>query len=73
MIMSMYTGIVNNLNGNTDGFNLPWWGAILLVIGMLVLVVLIVFIQNSERRIPCSMPSGWWAARCTAASPATSP
>ena len=52
MIMSMYTGIVNNLNGNTDGFNLPWWGAILLVIGMLVLVVLIVFIQNSERRIP---------------------
>ena len=52
MITTMYQGIVANLNGNTDGFNLPWWGAILLVIGMLVLVVLIVFIQNSERRIP---------------------
>ena len=52
MIATMYQGIVNNLSGNTDNFNLPWWGAILLVIGMLVLVVLIVFIQNSERRIP---------------------
>ena len=52
MITTMYQGIVNNLSGNTDNFNLPWWGAILLVIGMLVLVVLIVFIQNSERRIP---------------------
>ena len=52
MITTMYQGIVNNLSGNTDSFNLPWWGAILLVIGMLALVVLIVFIQNSERRIP---------------------
>ena len=52
MITTMYQGIVNNLSGNTDNFNLPWWGAILLVIGMLALVVLIVFIQNSERRIP---------------------
>ena len=52
MVTTMYTGIVNNLNGVTDSFNLPWWGAILIVIGMLAIVVLIVFIQNSERRIP---------------------
>ncbi|OUN11287.1 preprotein translocase subunit SecY [Flavonifractor sp. An91] len=54
MVESIYTGIRNNLNGVTgEGvFNLPWWGAILIVIGMLAIVVLIVFIQNSERRIP---------------------
>ena len=54
MVESIYTGISNNLNGVTgEGVvNLPWWGAILIVIGMLAIVVLIVFIQNSERRIP---------------------
>ena len=54
MVESIYTGISNNLNGVTgEGvFNIPWWGAILIVIGMLAIVVLIVFIQNSERRIP---------------------
>ena len=54
MVESIYTGISNNLNGVTgEGvFNLPWWGAVLIVIGMLAIVVLIVFIQNSERRIP---------------------
>ena len=54
MVMTMYTGVRNNLDGVTgdDVFSLPWWGAILVVIGMLAIVVLIVFIQNSERRIP---------------------
>ena len=54
MVATVYAGIQNNLNGVTgEGvFNLPWWGAILIVIGMLAIVVLIVFIQNSERRIP---------------------
>ena len=54
MVATIYGGIQNNLNGITgEGvFNLPWWGAILIVIGMLAIVVLIVFIQNSERRIP---------------------
>ena len=54
MVATLYTGIRNNLDGVTgEGvFNLPWWGAILILIGMLAIVVLIVFIQNSERRIP---------------------
>ena len=52
MVATIYSGIRNNMNGVTDQFNLPWWGAILIVIGMLAIVVLIVFIQNSERRIP---------------------
>ena len=52
MVATMYQGIRNNLDGVTDQFSLPWWGAILIVIGMLAIVVLIVFIQNSERRIP---------------------
>ena len=49
---TMYRGIRNNMDGVTGQFNLPWWGAILIVIGVLAIVVLIVFIQNSERRIP---------------------
>ena len=52
MVNTMYLGIRNNMNGVTDSFNMPWWGAALIVIGMLAIVVLIVFIQNSERRIP---------------------
>ena len=52
MVATLYTGIRNNLDGVTDPFNLPWWGAILILIGMLAIVVLIVFMQNSERRIP---------------------
>ena len=54
MVETLYTGVRNNLNGVTGDsvFNIPWWGAILIVIGMLAIVVLIVFIQNSERRIP---------------------
>ena len=51
-VRTMYRGIRNNLDGVTGQFNLPWWGAILIVIGVLAIVVLIVFIQNSERRIP---------------------
>ena len=52
MVRTTYIGIRNNLDGVTGQFSLPWWGAILIVIGMLAIVVLIVFIQNSERRIP---------------------
>ena len=54
MISTIVTGVSNNLNGVTgEGqFNLPWWGAILIVVGMLAIVVFIVFITNAERRIP---------------------
>ena len=51
-VRTMYRGIRNNMDGVTGQFNLPWWGVILIVIGVLAIVVLIVFIQNSERRIP---------------------
>ncbi len=54
MIGTIISGIRNNINGETgeNVFNLPWWGAILIVIGMLAIVVFIVFITNAERRIP---------------------
>ncbi len=44
----MYLGV----SGKSSSFKLPWWGAILIVLGMLALVVFIVFITNAERRIP---------------------
>ena len=54
MVMSLYTGVRNNITGVTgEGtISLPWWGAILVVVGMLALVVFIVFVSNAERRIP---------------------
>ena len=54
MIRTMYQGVRNNLDGVTgEGiFNLPVWAIPLILIGMLAIVVLIVFMQNAERRIP---------------------
>ena len=54
MVWTLWTGVSNSLNGITGDnvFTLPWWGAVLIVIGMLAIVVLIVFISNAERRLP---------------------
>ena len=58
MFMTLYTGVANNINGVTtdaqgnEAFNLPWWGALLILIGILALIVFIVYISNAERRIP---------------------
>ena len=51
------------------------WGAftvpaiLLLIVVMIAVVAFIVFVERSERRIPCSMPSVWLAARSWEASP----
>ena len=61
MIQSMITGVRNSFalkgvtieGGSIEGFQiLPWYLALLLVVAILALVVFIVFIQDSERRIP---------------------
>ena len=54
MVQTMWIGIQNSgLESPAAGtFVLPWWGAILILIGMLAIVVLIVFISNAERRLP---------------------
>ena len=55
MVMALYTGVRNSFAGleaSETTFVMPWWGAILVVLGMLALIVFIVFISNAERRIP---------------------
>ena len=54
MVQTLWLGVTNNISGITGDnvFSLPWWGAVLIVIGMLAIVVLIVFISNAERRLP---------------------
>ena len=54
MINSMINGVTNWSNGTSgEGvFVLPPWGIPLIIIGMLILVVFVVFINNAERRIP---------------------
>ncbi|WP_294512062.1 preprotein translocase subunit SecY [uncultured Intestinimonas sp.] len=54
MVMTMWVGVQASFaESPAEGtFVLPWWGAILILIGMLAIVVLIVFISNAERRLP---------------------
>ena len=55
MVQTLYFGVVNSFDPNADpekAFILPWWGALLIVVGMLAIVLLIVFISNAERRLP---------------------
>ncbi|WP_295621679.1 preprotein translocase subunit SecY [uncultured Intestinimonas sp.] len=54
MLQTMWLGVNNSLNGiSGEGvFTLPIWGAVLILLGMLILVVFIVFISNAERRLP---------------------
>lgn len=49
----MYLGAYNSLHGNTDAeIVLPVWSIPLIIIGMLLLMVFVVFINGAERRIP---------------------
>ncbi len=58
MVQTLWVGLRNNIGGITADasgnavLNLPWWGAVLIVAGILAIVILIVFISDSERRIP---------------------
>ena len=54
MVGTLWMGVSNSINGITgeNVITLPWWGAILILIGILAIVVLIVFISNAERRLP---------------------
>ena len=42
------------------------------VVVLIAIVAFIVFMEQAQRRIPCSTPSGWSAAACTAGHPPTS-
>ena len=54
MVQTMWIGVQASFleSPGAGTFVLPWWGAVLIVIGMLAIVVLIVFISNAERRLP---------------------
>ena len=54
MVQTLWLGVTNNISGisGDNVFSLPWWGAVLIVVGMLAIVVFIVFISNAERRLP---------------------
>ena len=54
MVQTLWLGVTNNISGITGDnvFSLPWWGAVLIVVGMLAIVVFIVFSSNAERRLP---------------------
>ena len=51
IISRIPTGASTLVSGIATG-TLAWYGAILLLVGILALIVLIIFVNNSERRIP---------------------
>ena len=51
-IISRIPTLISNMVTMLGDGSLKWYGAILIVIGMLALMAFIVFITNSERRIP---------------------
>ena len=51
--MILFAGIISRLPQLITGmFSIAWYESVLMVVGMLVLVVVVVIIQNSERKIP---------------------
>ena len=51
-IISRIPSGIGTMISNVMGGSMAWYGALLLLVGMLALIVLIVFINNAERRIP---------------------
>ena len=53
-VAALYSGVRNNILGVAEEslFSIPWWGALLIVLGVLAMVVFIVYVSNAERRIP---------------------
>ena len=49
-ILSRIPDMINTMTNGT----IPWWGDILIVIGILLLIAFIVYITQAERRIPVS-------------------
>jgi preprotein translocase subunit SecY len=39
----------------------------LVCVAALIIIVGVVFVEQGQRRIPCSTPSAWWAVACAAA------
>ena len=65
ILSSLYRGVYNSLHPVAAGemeswteaqieayYEIPIWGLILLLVGMLALITFVVYIQNAERRIP---------------------
>ena len=51
-IISRVPSMVGNLYSGLVSGAMPWWTVLLIVVGILALVVLIVFVNDAERRIP---------------------
>ena len=45
------TAVINSISNITGG-NLAWWAAVLVLVGALAMIILIVLVNDAERRIP---------------------
>ncbi len=51
-IVSRFPSGIINLASNVSAGSLQWWGMLLMLMGAVAVIVLIVFVNNAERRIP---------------------
>ena len=51
-ILSRVPSMVSTMYGSLVAGTMKWWMVLLVVVGVLALIVLIVFVNNAERRIP---------------------
>ncbi|NCC66795.1 MAG: preprotein translocase subunit SecY [Clostridia bacterium] len=51
-IVSRFPSGIINLASNVSAGSLQWWGMVLMLLGAVAVIVLIVFVNNAERRIP---------------------
>ena len=51
-IVSRFPSSIITTIGNVSAGSISWWGAVLMLLGALAIIVLIVIVTNAERRIP---------------------
>lgn len=51
-IVSRFPNSIITMVSNVSAGSISWWGALLMIIGALAIIVLIVVVTNAERRIP---------------------
>ena len=66
-IIARFPSSIGTMITNVSSGSLAWWALALVIIGALAIIVLIVIVNDAERRIPVQYSKRAWAASSTAA------
>ena len=71
IVSNMFTWATSAVGGVFSG-TVNFFAVLAILFAMLVMIVAITYVDMASAASRFSMPSAWWAARCTVASPPTS-